>query len=65
MIFLSEVGYYTRYDLINIFTGKKRTISHREAVEHIGKAELLEVLETGWYGDNVIAPSVGARPIKG
>jgi hypothetical protein len=65
VIFLSEVGYHTKYDLVNILTGKKRTISHREAVEWMGKDELLEHLETGWYGDNVIAPSIGARPIKG
>lgn len=57
--------YYSKYDLVNIFSGKIRTITHKEAVKMIGKAELGECLECGWYGDCVLAPSVGAVEIKG
>jgi hypothetical protein len=57
--------YWSKYDLVNIFSGKIRTITHKEAVKWIGKDELAECLENGWYGDSVIAPSLNAKEIKG
>jgi len=56
--------FYTQYDLVNILTGKLRTVSHDEMVEYVGEPEWAECVYNGWYGDCVVAPSEDAEPFE-